>query len=49
MENTASSLNRQQSRVEEMMESAAKAGNTKIICALSVTLIILTMLVFDII
>lgn len=49
MDNTGSSLNRQQSRVEELMENAAKSGNTMIICALSTTLVILTMLVLGII
>ena len=49
MDSTGSSLGRQQSRVEELMESAGKSGNTMIICGPSTTLIVLTMLVLGII
>jgi len=49
MDNTGNSLNRQQSRVEQLMETAKSSGSTWLIVALSITLVILTMLVFNII
>jgi len=45
MDNTGTSLNRQQSRVEQLMEMSQNSGNTCIIVALTCMLIILTYLI----